>query len=181
LEILMAIDYDFLRHRLGLTSGGGDTSLALLRQRLERAESELEAARAAMRSAADSAGIKRAGLFSGSAFISRETGEKWADAARNEGWRAGATFFADAVESLRNPDPDDPMYHLALRLNRTGVPPLEEMLAAVTGEGGKGGAILAAGRRARMSADAAGEVPEPEKGSLASRIIEAGRKRRGGI
>ena len=176
----MAVDFDFLRHRLGLTSGGGNTSLALLQQRFDRAEAELEAARAAMRSAADSAGIKRAGLFSGSAFISRETGEKWADEARNEGWRAGATFFADAVESLRNPDPADPMYHLALRLNRTGLPPLEDMRAAVSGEvPDKAAAILAAARRAKSSGDT--ERPLPEKGSLAAQIIASGRKRRGEI
>jgi hypothetical protein len=40
----------------------------------------------------------------------------------------------------------------------------------------KGEAILAAGRRARMSGDAAGEIPEPQ--GLAKQIIEAGKKAR---
>jgi hypothetical protein len=75
LEIQMAIDFDFLRHRLGLTSTGGNTSLALQQQRFDRAEAELEAARAAMRSAADAAGIERSGLFAGSTFIKRSTGD----------------------------------------------------------------------------------------------------------
>jgi hypothetical protein len=41
--------------------------------------------------------------------------------------------------------------------------------------------IVAAARRSRMSADAAGEVPEPAKGSLAAQIVRAGAKRRGEI
>jgi hypothetical protein len=45
----------------------------------------------------------------------------------------------------------------------------------------KGEAIVRAGRRARMSADAAGEVPDPEKGSVAAGIILAGKRRRGEI
>jgi hypothetical protein len=44
---------------------------------------------------------------------------------------------------------------------------------------GKGAAIVAAGKRARMSADAAGEVPEP--GGLAKKIVDSGRRRRGEI
>jgi hypothetical protein len=45
----------------------------------------------------------------------------------------------------------------------------------------KAAAIIRAGKRARMSADAAGEVPEPEKGTLAEKIIRAGMRRRGEI
>jgi hypothetical protein len=44
---------------------------------------------------------------------------------------------------------------------------------------GKGAAIVAAGRRARMSADAAGEVPEPT--GFAAKVILAGKRRRGEI
>jgi hypothetical protein len=83
----MAIDFDFLRHRLGLTSAAGNagnTSLALLQQRFDRAEDELSAARAAMRSAA---GVEISGLFSGSRFIKRTTGDTWHDAGIKEGRR----------------------------------------------------------------------------------------------
>ena len=43
----------------------------------------------------------------------------------------------------------------------------------------KGEAILAAGRRARMSADACGEVPEPT--GFAAKVIAAGKRRRGEV
>jgi hypothetical protein len=184
----------------------GNMTLATALQRVEAAEAALSAARAAARSAAKRESHSVRGLFEDSKFILRASGEKWTDQARDDGWKAGVNFLADSLESLRNPDPADPLYHIAKRLRRDGLPPVaaaerrhEKMEAAgfftALGAGdydkaaaiyqeanpelsGKGAAIVAAGKRARMSADAAGEVPEPEKGSLASRIILAGKKRR---
>jgi hypothetical protein len=69
------MDADNLRARLGLMPA---PSLELVRQRMVKAEAELEAARNAMRKAADAAGIKRGGLFEGSRFIERTSGERWA-------------------------------------------------------------------------------------------------------
>jgi hypothetical protein len=204
MEILMAVDFDFLRHRLGLTSGAGNTSLALLRQRLERAESELESARAAMRSAAAAAGIERAGLFSGSAFISRETGERWADEARREGEKAHR-ILVDHLLMAQGKDPDVERARIKAEMPARAAAikaDLDRWHAEMTAAGffdaveakdyaragqilathyagvGKGQAIVRAAARARMSADAAGEVPPPPKGSLAARIIAAGARRR---
>jgi len=226
----MAIDFDFLRHRLGLTSTGGNTSLALQQQRFDRAEAELEAARAAMRSAADAAGIERGGLFAGSTFIKRSTGDAWHEAGIKEGRRE----VLDAQLRVAGLDPDQVRADIKARLPaqraaadarharwttlmreagwhaaveagdharagrimvemhdtlteadahvvpREVVERMERNHVAATGKV-TGKAILAAGRRARMSADAAGEVPEPKRGSFASRVIEAGKRRRGEI
>jgi hypothetical protein len=93
---------DHLRRRLGLAAPSGNTSLALLRERFRRAESELSAARAAMRSAAASAGIERAGLFAGSTFIKRTTGDAWHEAGISE----GRNEVLDAQLRVAGLDPD---------------------------------------------------------------------------
>jgi hypothetical protein len=62
-------------------------------------------------------------------------------------------------------------------LPRAAIERRERDRVAATGKA-TGAAIVAAGRRARMSADAAGEVRDPQKGSLAAAIIAAGKKRR---
>jgi hypothetical protein len=82
------MDVDFFK-RLGLNgrNSGGGTSLSLLRERFRRAEAELEAARAAMRSAAGAAGVEISGLFAGSTFIKRTTGDAWHEAGISEGRR----------------------------------------------------------------------------------------------
>jgi hypothetical protein len=79
------MDIDHLRRRLGLAPSG-NASLVLLRQRLQRAEVELESALAAMRSAAD-AGIERSGLFSETTFVPRLTADSWHEAGQREGRR----------------------------------------------------------------------------------------------
>jgi hypothetical protein len=202
LEIYM--DMDYLRRRLGLVpNGSGGASLALPRQRLERAEAELEAARAAMRSAADVAGIKRSGLFSGSAFVSRGTADDWYEAGLKEGRRE----VTDALMEMRGLDPkvgrarrktesEERRVLLKAETARWRSTMREAGFFDAVAEGdyrkaaaiygavhseekhsSKGAAILAAGARARMSGD--NERPLPEKGSFADLVIAAGRKRRG--
>ena len=87
------MDIDHLRRRLGLVPSGERASLALLRERLRRAESELEAARAAMRSGADAAGVERAGLFSDTRFVPRSTADNW----HESGVAAGRREVIDAM------------------------------------------------------------------------------------
>jgi hypothetical protein len=102
----MDADYaDRLRVKLGLVNA---PSLGLLRERLSRAEVELESARNAMRKAADAGGIARAGLFAGTRFIERTSGERWANEARAEGRREGHEWLATALENARRPDRDRP-------------------------------------------------------------------------
>jgi hypothetical protein len=173
----MVFKLDHIFGNNGARPSLGGVTLAGALQRVEAAEQALSAARSAARAAAKAEGKSTRHLFDGHPYVARSSAERWCDEARSEGWRAGATFFADAVESLRNPDPKSEYYHLAMRLNRTGLPPLTEMLAAVSGEvPDKGAAIVRAAARARMSADAAGEVPEPT--GLAAQIIAAGKKAR---
>jgi hypothetical protein len=220
---------DRLNHLAGvLNLGGGSVpsigtpSLASALAAFERAEAVLESARATARAAARREGVSVAGLFEGSSFIRRSTGERWADTARNEGWSAGHRFLSDALSrsvSTEALDEKSPFRHLAKRLKQirpedwpehvakmravmnSAGPRWERMRAAGYFEAieaedheraaeiyreanpelfaqSKGEAILAAGRRARMSADAAGEVPEPKKGTLAAQILAAGRKAR---
>ena len=199
------MDIDHLRRRLGLVPSGERASLALLRERFRRAESELEAARAAMRSAAAAAGIERAGLFSGSKFIRRETGEAWASTARIEGEKAMGDIFRRNIDA-ESRDSNSPFHHLAKRLKKIQNWPefAEKMRAAMNdprcerarslAEAGdhegaltiymevfqknKGAEIVAAGVRRRMGGP---EVPPPEKGTLAAQIVQAGQRRRGEI
>jgi hypothetical protein len=220
------MDVEFLRRRLGLTSGGA--SLALLRQRLERAEAELEAARAAMRSAADAAGIERTGLFSESEFIPRSTGDSWFEAGKRE----GAREITDCMLRARGLDPEEERAKVAasIKRDRKAAEARSARWDALMRDAGwhdavdagdharagrimfemhdvltqadahvmprhvvermerehptgktKADQILRAGRRARMSADEAGEIAQPDKGSLAAQIIRAGQRRRGEI
>jgi hypothetical protein len=198
-----------LNHLFGsngsVPSIGGVPSLAAALVAVARAEDALEAARRQAKAAARREGRSVKNLFSEGKFVARASAEKWTDTAREEGLKAGVNFLADSVERVRNPDPADPLYHLAVRLKRDGMAPLaamerwhEEMEKAgffsALGAGdydkaaeiwrahspevsGKAAQIVAAGRKARMSVDAT-EVPEPEKGSLAAAIIAAGKKRR---
>ena len=178
------MDIDHLRHRLGLAPSGEGASLALLRQRLQRAEADLEAARVAMRSAADAAGIERAGLFSGSAFIPRSTGDSWFEAGKREGEKAMADILTRSVD-MDATDKTSRFRHLARRLQKISPQDWPEhvakMRAVVAGDHApelssqnKGEAILAAGRRARMSGS--DERPQPE--GLAAKIIAAGKRAR---
>ena len=191
---------------------GGTVSLAAALAVVERAELALEAARSQAKAAARREGRSVSGLFAEGRFVSRATAEKWTDEARNQGFSAGHRFLSDALSRAnRPPDPADPLYHIAKRLERNraeGVTPADlarlrdkmeaagafaamqagdhqraaEICAEIHREEAghvTGGRIVRAAARARMSAGAAGEVPEPEKGSFADRVIAAGRKRRG--
>jgi hypothetical protein len=123
-------DFDFLRTRLGLTSG---PSLDLLRQRVAKAEADLETARAAMRAAADAAGIERDSLFSGSRYVLRTSGERWAREARIEGEHAALERSARAAEigALMNASPKWRDAHLKVatlaRGERSAADPVQEV------------------------------------------------------
>jgi hypothetical protein len=107
--------------------------------------------------------------------------ERWTAIMRKAGWhdaveagdheRAGRIMFEMHDELVRQD---------AHVLPRATIERMARDRVAATGKA-TGAAIVAAGKRARMSADAAGEVPEPAKGSFAAQVIEAGRKRRGEI
>ncbi len=112
----MDADYaDRLRVKLGLINA---PSLELLRQRMAKAEDALEAARAAMRAAADAAGIARGGLFEGSKFVLRTSGERWANEARAEGHREGHEWLAGKLEAARDPNRERPFRLAGLALAR---------------------------------------------------------------
>jgi hypothetical protein len=186
------------RNGASVPSFGGTPTLASALAGVERAEAQLEAARAQAKAAARREGRGVSGLFAEGRFVSRATAEKWTDEARNEGWRAGHNFLSDVLSrASRPPDPADPFYHIAKRLTREGNRSLDEMLrywarldaagfADATRAGdyekaaqiciavqrehetGKvtGAAITRAAARARMSADAAGEVPSRRRAHL---------------
>jgi hypothetical protein len=154
----------------------GGVTLAGALARVEAAEQALSAARSAARAAAKAEGKSVRHLFDGHPYVARSSAERWVDEARQEGWRAGATFLADAQAFLRDPDPpDSPFFHLATRLKRNGLPPLVEVVAAVNGNTATGAAIVAAGKLARMGGP---ELPPPPKGSFAAQVVAAAAKAR---
>jgi len=187
---------------------GGVPTLASALVAVDRAEQALEAARAQAKAAAKREGKSIRNLFADGAFVARSSAEKWCDEARRDGWKAGHNFLSDALNRAnRPPDPADPFYHLAMRLQREGNRSVDEMrrywarldAAGFTDatrrgdfegaaqiciavqreeESGRatGGRIVRAAARARMSADRAGEVPEPT--GFAAAVIAAGKKRR---
>jgi len=184
---------------------GGTVSLEAALADVARCERALEAARSQARGAARREGVNTRYLFDGHPFVARSSAERWVDDARAEGVKAGCDLVVRGLTLAEDP----PFQHLAKRLKREGVPHPGEMRrhwarldaagfleASRSGdyelaaqicievhreEAGKvtGERILAAGRRARMSGS--DERPLPEKGSFASRVIEAGKRRRGEI
>jgi hypothetical protein len=86
-----------LQSRVPSNNGGSTDPVALALARCAAAEENLENARGAARAAARSAGKKISGLFSESAFIRRESGERWADEAAG---RAHAEGKQAAYEEL---------------------------------------------------------------------------------
>jgi hypothetical protein len=190
---------------------GGVPSLASALAQVERAEAALHAARALARAAAKRERVSVRGLFEDSKFILRATGERWCDTARSEGECAGMNRITDMIISAQGEDPAKVRAEIKARLERERPAreaadakwqdTMREsgFLAAVADKDyekaaqiyrqisperfgiSKGQAIVRAAARARMSADAAGEVPEPEKGSLAAQIVRAGARRRGEI
>jgi hypothetical protein len=154
---------------VGSNGTGGSVTFAL--ERVAVAEKNLQAAREAARAAARKAGVDLAGLFSESAFVARSTAERWRDEARREGEKVMADIFCRNLDA-ESADEKSPFRHLARRLKRSGLPPLAETIAAVTGEGGKGAAILAAARRAKS--DGSGERPLPAPNTVAGQILAAG-------
>jgi hypothetical protein len=187
----------------------GTPTLAAALAGVERAEAALAAARALARSAAKREGRSVRSLFEDSKFILRASGERWCDQARAEGKHEGALEVGDCLLRAQGLDPEKERAQIRARLEKER--PIREAETArwhakmeAAGffraiaekdyekaaqiyielhpemlQGTKAKAILAAGARARMSGD--NERPPPEKGSLASRIVEAGRKRRGEI
>jgi hypothetical protein len=89
--------------------------------------------------------------------------------ARGDHERAGRIMFEMHDELLRQD---------AHVLPRATIERMERNRVAGTGKA-TGAAIVAAGKRARMSADAAGELPKPT--GLAAQIVRAGQRRRGEV
>jgi hypothetical protein len=186
---------------------GGTTSLAAALAAVDRAEQALEAARALARGAARREGKGIRHLFAEGRFVARASAERWCDQAREEGKHEGALQVGDCLLRAHGLDPEKQRAEIRARLEKER--PIREaetarwqatmresgFFDAVAAKdfdraakiyielhpelfrGAK--AILAAGARARMSGDT--ERPLPEKGSLASRIVSAGRRRRGEI
>jgi hypothetical protein len=184
---------------------GGSMTLGAALARVDAAEQALADARSAAKAAARRENKPVASLFGDSRFILRASGEKWADEARRAGEKVMADIFTRNLD-VDAADDNSPFQHLAKRLKREGAPKPDEMrrhwaaldaagfltaaragdyeeAARIVAEVNKGWAgqskgeqILAAGKRARMSADAAGEVPEPE--GLSAKIVAAGKRAR---
>jgi hypothetical protein len=190
---------------VGGGNGAGD-SVSFALERVAIAEQNLRAARDAARAAARQAGRSTSGLFAECAFIGRSTGERWRDEAWSSGERSGLTRMADHLSRAFGADPAAERAAVKAQLAReaparaaTGSARRQllrdsgflaaladgdhdaaaEIYRRITPGTSKAGAILRAGKRARMSADAAGEVTDPPRGSVADQIIAAGRKRRG--
>ena len=72
--------------------------LRSFRRKVGAAEAALLSARAAMRAAAELAGVETAGLFEDTQFILRESGEQWVRDARRQGEDKG---FASAMQGLK--------------------------------------------------------------------------------
>jgi hypothetical protein len=162
---------------LDFRSGGsvplvGGVTLAAALQRVDAAEAALSAARAAARAAAKREGKSTRHLFDGHPYVARASAERWCDEARREGEKAVAAIFSSSIDA-DSADASSPFHFLAKRLKRSGLPPLDQTLAAVSGAGGKGAAILAAARTARRGGP---ELPEPT--GLAAQIVAAGKRAR---
>jgi hypothetical protein len=147
------------------------TSLTAALAGVERAEQALEAARALARSVARREGKSVRHLFGESRFISRASGERWADQAREEGMKAGC----DIIVAGLTLDASPPFQHLVARLKRPGAlrEQQQQQAGGVTAVS-KAEAILAAAARARS--DGANERPEPDPESVAGQILAAAKK-----
>jgi hypothetical protein len=183
----------------------GGTSLADALAGVERAEQALAAARALARAAAKREGQSVRGLFEDSRFILRASGERWCDTARSEGERAGLTMMADHLSRAYGADPAAERAEVKTQLEReaparaaagsarrklmrdsgflralsdgdhdTAV----EIYRRITPGPSTADQIIRAAKTARMGGP---EVPPPEKGTLAEKIILAGQRRRGEI
>jgi hypothetical protein len=170
----------FLPFRNGgsVPSIGGVPTLDVALVAVERAEEMLKAARTVARAAARREGEGIDGLFSESFFIKRSTAEAWSDKARRAGEKAMIAIFSRNVEA-DSKDPDSPFYYLAKRLMQPGALRAQQAEAASLEAHERAELILAAAKRARMSADEAGEIPQPT--GLPAAIILAGKKRRGEV
>jgi hypothetical protein len=193
----MDADYaDRLRIKLGLLNA---PSLELLRQRMTSVEAELDLARAAMRQVADRAGIKRGGLFEGSRFIERTSGERWAAEARAEGVRhgrdhafglfarAGTSEFAHIAAVLPKWKSGgrsgaavavDEVAEIQEQIRKDREPDLSSnrQIGAPDNPVELAAAIHKAAARARSATDA---DPPRETNALSAEILKQGRRRRG--
>jgi hypothetical protein len=182
--MVFKLDHIFGNNGARPSLGGDGTTLDAALVAVSRAEAALTAARALARSAAKREGVAVRGLFEDSTFILRASGEKWADTARREGEKAMIAIFSRSVDT-EAADETSPFHHLARRLKKISPQDWPEhvakMRAVVAGDyapelssQNKGEAILAAGRRARMSGS--DERPQPE--GLAAKIVAAGKRAR---
>jgi hypothetical protein len=169
-------------------------------------EKTLEAARSDARSAARRAGVSGSYLFEATSFIPRSTGHRWRDEGIEQGKAQRANEIIRALQAAQNPDPKfagvrawaaqmlrrrraagfadddvltDDQCTALLRGTLVADDPdaIEaEAEAKITAEAKvKAEAILAAA----ALRDAGGpSLPDPPKGSLAARVIDAGKARR---
>jgi hypothetical protein len=152
-----------------IPSIGGVPSLQAALAGVQRAEQALAAARALARSAAKREGKGVRGLFEGSQFILRATGERWCDQSRSAGEKAMVDIFARTLD-MDAADPDSPFHFLAKRLIRPGA--MDAQRAEFASADTVAERILAAARRAKSSG--ADERPLPPADSVAGRILAAG-------
>jgi hypothetical protein len=185
---------------------GGTPSLAAALVAVDRAEQALEAARSQAKAAARREGRGVKNLFSEGRFVARSSAEAWCATSRAE----GRAEVLDAMCEARGLDPKKERarhkakseafgvawdahvaefqatlkaagYHAALDRGDHVKAAAIFLAACPEFQQSKAEAIVAAGKRARMSASDAGEVLDPEKGSFAARVIAAGRRRRGEV
>lgn len=162
-------------------------------------ETLLEAARNDARSAARRSGVKLSGLFSKSSFIRRETGERWADEAREEGAEERTRVIADGLQAGRNPDPSfAPAREWAAEVLRrrraAGIADddkltVDQYFALMDGKFVAADDDVEAAAKAKADAiikaaakrDAGGTVPFEKPSPAAQKILNAGAKRRRGL
>jgi hypothetical protein len=185
-DMVFKLDHLFAGGNGSVPSIGG-TSLAAALVGVEQAERALAAARALAQAAAKRERVSVRGLFEDSRFILRASGEKWVEQARGEpAARLGeAILRAFSDDGERRSTKPGRLSAWRAKLADTGFfAAIEagdfEAAAATCAKGSKAGAIIAAGKKARMSVSP-DEVPEPPKGSLAAQIIRAGQRRRGEV
>lgn len=108
--------------------GTTNVSLPAALDRVASAEAAVDSAREIARAAARAAGKRTGGLFASSKYILRESGIKWSDEARHEGFDAGFKMCCKHFKMAFRPESEklkDPLYRaFATRLAPEGRPRL---------------------------------------------------------
>lgn len=158
--------------------GSNNVSLAAALDRCRSAEAALDSARENARAAARREGKGTGALFAKSKYILRESGTKWADEARHEGFDAGFEMACKHFGRALRPQAEkakDPFHNLARgmvgkgpRVDRTD-PPVSEVDRIQ--------AAILKSREIDLSSNALIDAPV-EHGALAEAIHEAAAKAR---